>query len=49
MKAEDEVRLIQDALIKFWQMYMTWFTWHFGLHMVALGGIFSVKYLVDRR
>lgn len=38
----DEICLLQEAWAKLWQMYMTWFAWHFGTHVIALGGVFSV-------
>ena len=39
----DELKLLQDSWIKIWQTYMTWFTWHFGIHIVAMGGIFAKR------
>ena len=36
-----EIKILQDAWIKIWQMYMTWFTWHFGINVVGLGWALS--------
>jgi hypothetical protein len=47
MKLEDEIKLVQDSVTKYWAMYMTWFSWHFGIQIVAFGGAFSVKALAS--
>ena len=38
-----EIKLLQDTWIKVWQMYMTWFTWHFGINVAALGWALTSK------
>lgn len=30
------LKLLQDGWLKIWQMYLTWFAWHFGIHVGAL-------------
>jgi hypothetical protein len=41
----DELRLIQDAWLKLFKIYITWFTWHFAIHMTLMYGLFSVERL----
>jgi len=51
MKREDELKLIQDARIKLWHTYITWFTWHFAIHMTIIAGLLTIPALsgVDRK
>jgi hypothetical protein len=45
MKVADKskIELLQDSWIKIWQIYMAWFSWHFGIQLFALGWIFSTE------
>lgn len=32
----DDLTILRDSWLTIWRTYMTWFTWHFGIHVVAL-------------
>ena len=32
----DKLKLIQDSWFKMWSMYLSWFSWHFGIQSGAL-------------
>jgi hypothetical protein len=35
----NEFKMLQDSLFKVWQMYISWFTWYFGINFFALAWI----------
>lgn len=41
MEDMEQIKLIHSSWMMLWQTYITWFTWHFGIQMVILGGIFQ--------
>jgi hypothetical protein len=45
MDSKEEIKLIQDAWIKLWHTYITWFTWHFAIHMTIIAGLVSIAAL----
>lgn len=41
----ENVKSLRDSHLKLWNMYITWYMWHFGIHVVAIGGFFSIDLL----
>jgi hypothetical protein len=37
----DELSLLQNTWIRIWQSYMRWFSWHFLVHIGALGTVLT--------
>jgi hypothetical protein len=37
----DEITLLQNTWIAIWQSYMRWFSWHFFVHIGAIGAVLS--------
>ena len=37
--AWNELKSLQDSLLKIWQMYVAWFTWSLGLNLLAISYI----------
>jgi hypothetical protein len=44
----DEINLLQNSLITIWRAYMRWFSWHFGIHIGAIGASLSIDGLQQR-
>jgi hypothetical protein len=40
--AFEELKLLHDSWVRLWQTYVTWFTWHFGLHIATFAGLFQI-------
>jgi hypothetical protein len=36
MDANEELKLLHDGWTAFWSTYITWFTWHFAIHVTVL-------------
>jgi hypothetical protein len=41
----NEFKMLQDSLFKVWQMYISWFTWYFGINFFASAWILTVEKL----
>lgn len=48
MNSNSRFGLIVESWTRFWQTYITWFTWHFAIHMTILAGYFSLDAIQDR-
>jgi hypothetical protein len=40
-----EFKMLQDTLFRTWQMYISWFTWYFGINFGALAWILTAEKL----
>ena len=40
--------ILHETWLRLWQVYMSWFSWHFGIHVFAIGGTFSIGALTPR-
>jgi hypothetical protein len=46
-RAWEELKLLQNSFIKIWQSYMVWFSWHFFVHLTAIGAVLTVPALQE--
>lgn len=37
MDLDQEFKYLHETWTKLWTIYVAWFSWHFGVHIVALG------------
>ena len=37
----EEFKIVQDVYVKMWQMYLNWFTWFYGVNLLAMSWVFT--------